>query len=134
MKHALDPDVVSFVKTGVVPKSSPAFLHIPTVLGRVRYWSDHTGNAISDDNLLVTTDFALTVHRGDSTRNIESEFWKQAHWFLSTSIANADPSRCYLVLVWELQRLLPHIQNKGQRSPVCLHLYSPQSNAQRSVI
>ncbi|KAF8894251.1 hypothetical protein CPB85DRAFT_1440549 [Mucidula mucida] len=74
MKHALDPDVVSFVKTGVVPKSSPAFLHIPTVLGRVRYWSDHTGNAISDDNLLVTTDFALTVHRDDSTRNIESEF------------------------------------------------------------
>ncbi|KAF9016696.1 hypothetical protein BDZ89DRAFT_1075364 [Hymenopellis radicata] len=125
-KHVLDPDVTAFVKTGVIPESSTAFHHIATVLDRVRYWSDHSGNAIFDDNILVTTDFALTVQR-DGT-HIEVEFWKQAHWFLSTNIADADPSRCYVVLVsqWELQRLLYLIRNKGQRSPVRLHMYSPK--------
>ena len=97
-EHLLHPDVVSLVKTGVIPP--------------LDVWSPH---------ILATADFCQTV-KPESTRGTVDQYLRPVQWVLSRqSIHNQ-----VLVLIspFEADRLLPDIRESKH---VHLHLYAPRT-------
>ena len=121
-EHFLHPDVVSFVKTGVIPPlhSGSAFLPVFTSL-------DKSSAATRDADvwspfILATADFCRTI-KPESTRGTVDQYLRPVQWILSNK---TDRDRVLVVLSpFEVGQLLPDIRASEH---VHLHLYAPRTS------
>ena len=120
-EHLLHPDVVSFVKTGVIPPlySGSAFIPVFTTLQKssaathdADVWSPH---------ILATADFCQTV-KPESTRGTVDQYLRPVQWILSRQ--NTHNQVLVLLSPFEADRLLPDIRESKY---VHLHLYAPHT-------
>ena len=119
VQHFHHPDVVSFVKTGIIPPlhSGSAFLPVFTTLERS---SAATCEAdVWSSLILATVDFCKTI-KPESTRGTMDQYLRPVQWILSSKT-----DRCQaLVLLspFEANHLMPDIRASEY---VHLHVYSP---------
>ena len=120
--HFLHPDVVSFVKTGVIPPlhSGSAFRPVFTMLEKssaatreADVWSPH---------ILATVDFCETI-KPESTRGTMDQYLRPVQWILSCK--NDRDQVLVLLSPFEADRLTPDI-----RASECVHLhvYAPRTS------
>ena len=116
--HNIHRDVKRFVHQGILDRNSNAFQRAFELFRNtsaieyleVEMWPVH---------LLVTADFARTVHASENQR-LDS-FLRPVHW---VAIGKNDNTVDYVVLSpYEAQELLPSIR---QHKKVTLHVYSPR--------
>jgi hypothetical protein len=122
-EHFLHPDVVSFVKTGIIPPlhSGSAFLPVFTTLEKssaasreVDVWSPH---------ILATVDFCKTI-KPESTRGTSLDrYLRPVQWILSRK--NNRDQVLVLLSQFEADRLMPDIKAS---ECVHLHLYAPRTS------
>ena len=119
-QHALHPDVVSFVRTGVMPPlhSSSAFLPVFTTLEKssaatrdTDVWSPH---------ILATADFCQTI-KPESTQGTTDQYLRLVQWILSSERAPI----LVLLSPFEADQLLPDIRVSEY---VHLHLYAARTS------
>ena len=119
-QHALHPDVVSFVRTGVMPPlhSSSAFLPVFTTLEKssaatrdTDVWSPH---------ILATADFCQTI-KPKSTQGTTDQYLRLVQWILSSERAPI----LVLLSPFEADQLLPDIRASEY---VHLHLYAARTS------
>ena len=118
--HSIHPDVVNFVRTGVITFSSAAFRPIFTTLGNssaapseLHVWSPY---------ILATVDFGETIVEHESPQRSVDEFLRPVQWVLSGKLDGND----VLVLIspFEADHLLSEIRLSEH---VHLHLYTPST-------
>ncbi|KAG9309802.1 hypothetical protein JVU11DRAFT_10178 [Chiua virens] len=113
--HSLHRDVVTFVKTGIVPSGSQTFRPAFETLA---WTSAATKEAhIWSANVLVTADFERTI---DSARTPD-DFLRPVQWIVTGERANRD----VLVILspFEVERLMLEIRSSDN---VHLHVYTPR--------
>jgi hypothetical protein len=121
-EHFLHPDVVSFVKTGVIPPlhSGSAFLPVFTTLEKS---SAVTREAdVWSPLILATVDFCKTI-KPESTRGTMDQYLRPVQWILSSK---GEGNRVLVLLSpFEADRLMPDI-----RASECVHLhvYAPRTS------
>ena len=118
-EHFLHPDIVAFVKTGIVPwlHSGSAFRPVFTTLEGS---SAATREAdVWSPFILATTDFCKTIDP-ESTKGTTDQYLRPVQWILSSK---RDHNRV-LVLIspFEADKLMPDIRASEQ---IHLHLYAP---------
>ena len=121
-KHSLHPEVVAFVKTGIIPPlhSSSAFLPVFTTLER---GSAATCNAdVWSPSIMATADFCRTI-KPDSTRGSVDQYLRPIQWILSRK--NHRDQALVLLSPFEADRLMPDIRASEY---VHLHLYVPRTS------
>ena len=121
-KHSLHPDVVSFVKTGVIPQlhSKSAFLPVFTTLAKssaatceADVWSPY---------ILATAHFCRTI-KLESTQGTMDQYLRPVQWILSRK---ADRDQVLVLLSpFEADRLMPDIRGSEH---IHLHLYAPRTS------
>ena len=121
-EHFLHPDVVAFVKTGIVPPlhSGSAFLPVFTALEGS---SAPTREAdVWSPFILATADFCKTIDP-ESTRGTMDQYLRPVQWILSSK---RDHNRV-LVLIspFEADKLMPDIRASEL---IHLHLYAPRTS------
>ena len=119
-QHSLHPDVVSFVRTGVMPPlhSGSAFLPIFTTLQKI---SAATRNAdVWSPYILATADFCQTI-TPESTQGTIDQYLRPVQWILSSQRSPV----LVLLSPFEADRLLPDIRASEY---VHLHLYAPRTS------
>ena len=120
--HSLHPDVIEFVRTGVLrlQPHGTAFCPVFTTLtntsaatGEPRVWSPY---------ILATADFCNTIVEGGSFQGRVDQYLRPVQWILSGKKDEHD------VLVipspFEADQLMPHIRLSEH---VHLHLYTPRT-------
>ncbi|KAH0834182.1 hypothetical protein J3R83DRAFT_11491 [Lanmaoa asiatica] len=113
--HSIHPDVVAFVKTGVIPSNTTAFLPAFKTI-------DVTSAATNEAHVwspfaLVTTDFQKTV----SSSGKLDEYLRPVQWVVS---GKRDGNEVLVILSpYEANRLIPDIRRSND---VHLHLYTPR--------
>ena len=121
-EHFLHPDVVAFVKTGLIPPlhSGSAFLPVFTALERSSA-STREANVWSPF-ILATADFCKTI-KPESTQGTEDQYLRPVQWILS---GGKDRERVLVILSpFEANRLMPDIRNSNH---VHLHVYAPRTS------
>ena len=121
-EHLLHPDVVTFVKAGVIPPlhSSSAFLPIFTTLKNSTAATREAD--VWSPFILATVDFCKTI-KPESTRGTMDQYLRPVQWILSSK------GQCNQVLVllspFEADRLMPDI-----RASECIHfhVYAPHTS------
>jgi len=117
-KHSVHPDVTSFVNQGILDRDSHAFQPAFEVFSSTSAVECLEVEAWPVD-LLVTTDFARTVHAsGNYGMN---SFLRPVHWIASRE--NRKSIECVVLSPFEAHALLPSIR---QHKVVTLHIYSPR--------
>jgi hypothetical protein len=121
-EHFLHPDVVSFVKTGVIPPlhSGSAFLPVFTTLEKS---SAVTREAdVWSPLILATVDFCKTI-KPESTRGTMDQYLRPVQWILSSK---GEGNRVLVLLSpFEADRLMPDIRASEY---VHLHIYAPRTS------
>ena len=120
--HAIHPDVVAFVKSGVIPTRTKLFKK-PTDIFRPAFdtldaTSANTNEAyIWGQSVLATTDFERTVITSGKT----ADYLRPVHWIISSKRGSND----VLVILspYEVSFLLPNIRSNKK---IHLHLYTPR--------
>ncbi|KAF8326329.1 uncharacterized protein EI90DRAFT_3070499 [Cantharellus anzutake] len=117
-RHRLDPDIVSFVRSGRTPAdSSLAFVTLfPSV--SILHPSPQQATKWSD-KLLATRDFVTVIKGLDVQKSIE--FLRPVNWILSSA---RDPT-LVVCSPFEANELLPEIRRSHNTT---LHVYSPRVN------
>ena len=119
-KHYLHPDVVAFVKTGVIPQrnSESAFLPVFTTLEKssaatreADIWSPH---------ILATADFSKTI-KPELTQGTIDQYLRPVQWILSSK----KDQVLVLLSPFEAHHLMPDIRASEH---VHLHLYAPRTS------
>ena len=121
-EHFLHPDVVSFVKTGIIPSlhSGSAFLPVFTTLERS---SAATRDAdVWSPLILATADFCRTI-KPESTRGTMDHYLRPVQWILSCK--NDREPLLVLLSPFEVDRLMPDIRASES---VHLHVYAPRTS------
>ena len=122
-EHFLHPDVVRFVRTGVVPSPSyfRGFRHVfsntitnslATFVGQ-HPWSAH---------ILATVDFCNTIEQKKSVQGQKDIYLRPVQWVLSGKIHGKDA--LVLLSPYETDQLMPEIRLSKH---VHLHLYIPRT-------
>lgn len=116
--HSVHRDVKRFVKKGTLDRNSDAFQPAFELFG------DTSANEYLEvetwpENLLVTADFARTVHAAKN-QHLDS-FLRPVHWVASAK--NGNTVDCVVLSPYEAHTLLPFIR---QRKISTLHVYSPR--------
>ena len=121
-KHFLHPDVVAFVKTGVIPplQSDSAFLPVFTSLER-------SSAATRDSDvwsplILATADFCNTIDP-ESTQGTVDQYLRPVQWILSRK--NDRGQLLVLLSPFEADLLMPDIRASEY---VHLHVYAPRTS------
>ena len=120
--HFLHPDIVAFVKTGIIPllHSGSAFIPVFTTLEKssAATWEADVWSPF----ILATADFCETT-KPESTRGTMDQYLRTVQWILSSK-RDGNP---VLVLLspFEADRLMPDI-----RASECVHLhvYAPRTS------
>jgi hypothetical protein len=121
-EHVLHPDVVSFVKTGIIPPlySGSAFLPVFTTLEKS---SAATREAdVWSPLILATVDFCKTI-KPESTRGTMDQYLRPVQWILSSK--NGREKLLVLLSPFEADRLMPDIRASEY---VHLHVYAPRTS------
>ena len=121
-KHFLHPDVVAFVRTGVIPPlhSGSAFRSIFTTLEKR---STATREAdVWSTSILATADFCRTIEPG-STEGTMDQYLRPVQWIVSCK-RDCDQS-LVLLSPFEADRLMPDIR---ESECVHLHVYAPRTS------
>ena len=113
--HSIHQDVITFVKTGVIPLNSKAFHPAFKTL-------DATSAATKEAHVwsscvLVTTDFQRTV---ESSKNVD-DYMRPVQWIVSGE--NAGKEALVILSPHEINHLLTAIRSSDR---VHLHLYTPR--------
>ena len=121
-QHFLHPDIVSFVKTGIIPPShsGSAFLPVFTTLEKS---SAATREAdVWSPFILATADFCKTI-KPESTRGTMDQYLRPVQWVLSSK--RGLNQVLVLLSPFEADRLMPDI-----RASECVHLhvYAPRTS------
>ena len=121
--HSLHPDVVDFVRTGVVPSPlrSGAFRHIfatRTDNGLVASSGPHSWSPY----LLATADFCRAIEEGGPVEGREDNYLRPVQWVLSGKMRGKDA--LVLVSPYEADLLMPKIRISEH---VHLHVYIPRT-------
>ncbi|KAH7047461.1 hypothetical protein B0J12DRAFT_756007 [Macrophomina phaseolina] len=124
MPHELHEDVLSFVKTGVLPQcSEAAFAGALKSLYQTSAYP-YLDADLSSADLLVTKDFSQTVQLTGNSRI--DQFLRPVKWILSST----QDHRLVIISPHEANELLPEVKRSRH---VRLHLYSARtSKAMRS--
>ncbi len=117
-KHSVHPDVTSFVNQGILDRDSHAFQPAFEVFSSTSAVECLEVEAWPVD-LLVTTDFARTVHASENYGM--NSFLRPVHWIASRE--NRKSIECVVLSPFEAHALLPSIR---QHKVVTLHIYSPR--------
>ena len=119
-QHSLHPDVVSFVRTGVMPplRSGSAFLPVFTTLEKS---SAATRDAdVWSPYILATADFCQTI-KIESTQGTIDQYLRPVQWILSSQRTPI----LVLLSPFEAGQLLPDVWASEY---VHLHLYAPRTS------
>ncbi|KAI9572507.1 hypothetical protein HD554DRAFT_2185528 [Boletus coccyginus] len=121
-EHFIHPDVVSFVKTGVIPKLHSGSAFVPV------FASLEGSSAVTRDSdvwspfILATADFCKTIEP-ESTLGTMDQYLRPVQWILSR---NKDHDQLLVVLSpFEADRLIPDIRASEY---VHLHVYAPRTS------
>ena len=119
-EHFLHPDVVMFVRTGVIPSPScsTTFRHIfatgvAATSTRTHAWSPY---------ILATADFCDTIKENESVKGRISDYLRLVQWVLSGKMGGRDA--LVLVSPFEADQLMPEVRISTR---VHLHLYIPRT-------
>ena len=122
-KHALHPDVVTFVKTGIIPTlhSGSAFLPVFATLEKS---TAATRDAdVWSPSILATADFCKTIEP-ESTPGTMDQYLRPVRWILSRR--KSDHEQILVILSpFEADNLMPDIRASDY---VHLHLYAPRTS------
>jgi hypothetical protein len=121
-EHFLHPDVVSFVKTGVIPPlhSGSAFLPVFTTLEKSSAATREA--AVWSPLILATADFCKTIVP-ESTQGTMDQYIRPVQWILSRT---NDRDRVLVLLSpFEASSLMPDIRVS---ECVHLHVYAPRTS------
>ncbi|KAI6313641.1 hypothetical protein MCOR30_010221 [Pyricularia oryzae] len=135
-EHSLDPEVVYFIRTGVVRKGaipsafSPAFSTLSCTTAAAHL----TDMDEFPQNLLVTRDFARTIktsgHEGRGSENKTDQFLRPVQWVVTSAGGRpndgggAVATTMVIISPFEAQNLISEFETKHRR--VVLHLYAPR--------
>ena len=122
-EHSLHLDVMSFVKTGIIPQfhSSSAFLPVFTTLERS---SASTCEAdVWSPSVLATADFCKMI-KPESTQGTMDQYLRPVQWILSRR-KNDHNQVLILLSLFKADRLMPDIRTSDY---VHLHLYVPRTS------
>jgi hypothetical protein len=117
-RHVLHEDILEFVRTGDLPRSSrhtsPLLdpLDMAKALDSTTEWSPSP---------LVTEDFTTTVLRASSDRENLTDFLRPINWILSSG--SGKHSTVVVISPYEANALLPDIRKSKE---VRLHVYAPR--------
>ena len=121
-KHFLHSDVVSFVKTGVIPPLhyGSAFLPVFTTLEKSTAATREAD--VWSPFILATADFCRTI-KPESTRGTMDQYLRPVQWILSSK---RDRDQVLVLLSpFEADRLMPDIRASEY---VHLHVYAPRTS------
>ncbi|KAF8121221.1 hypothetical protein EV363DRAFT_954460 [Boletus edulis] len=121
-EHSLHPDVVSFVKTGILPPlhSGSAFLPVFTTLEEIPAATREAD--VWCPFLLATADFCRTI-KPESTSGTVDQYLRPVQWILS---GQKDGNQVLVLLSpFEADRLMPDIRANEH---VYLHVYAPRTS------
>lgn len=135
-EHSLDPEVVYFIRTGVVRKGaipsafSPAFSTLSCTTAAAHL----TNMDEFPQNLLVTRDFARTIktsgHEGGGSENKTDQFLRPVQWVVTSAggrpndDGGAVATTMVIISPFEAQSLISEFETTHRR--VVLHLYAPR--------
>ncbi|GAP85058.2 hypothetical protein SAMD00023353_3901070 [Rosellinia necatrix] len=124
-KHHLHRDVLDFVRTGTINKSSNGYLDA---------FKSLEGTSVASlfniaqfrPGLLVSADFATTIERRNSGDKLDS-YQRPVQWILTgaASLQQSEITQMMVISPYEANELLPHVQESNH---VALHLYAPRPN------
>ena len=121
-EHSLHPDVVSFVKTGVIPRLHSGSAFLP-VFGTLEKSSVTTCEAdVWSPSILATADFCRTI-KPESTRGTMDQYLRPVQWILSHQ---SDRDQVLVLLSpFEADCLMPDIRASER---VHFHLNAPRTS------
>ncbi|KAF8548129.1 hypothetical protein OG21DRAFT_1599535 [Imleria badia] len=121
-KHSLHPDVVAFVKTGVIPPLhfGGAFRPVFTTLEKSSAASRDAD--VWSSSILATVDFCTTI-KPESARGTMDQYLRPVQWILSRSNKDSD-QLLVLLSPFEADRLMPDIRVSEH---VHLHVYAART-------
>lgn len=135
-EHSLDPEMVYFIRTGVVRKGaipsafSPAFSTLSCTTAAAHL----TDMDEFPQNLLVTRYFARTIktsgHEGRGSENKTDQFLRPVQWVVTSAGGRpndgggAVATTMVIISPFEAQNLISEFETKHRR--VVLHLYAPR--------
>ena len=122
VQHFLHPDVVSFVKTGVIPPLhyGSAFLPVFTTLEKSTAATREAD--VWSPLIMATVDFCRTI-KPESTRGTMDQYLRPVQWILSS---RRDRDQVFVLLSpFEADRLMPDIRASEY---VHLHVYAPRTS------
>ncbi|KAF8551326.1 hypothetical protein OG21DRAFT_1541446 [Imleria badia] len=113
--HSIHPDVVAFVRTGVVPTTTNDFSPAFETLDATSAFADEAH--IWSTDILATTDFQKTVKSSSKV----DDYLRPVMWVVSGKRAHKDA--LVILSPHEVSYLLPQIRSSDK---VHLHLYTPR--------
>ncbi len=119
LEHVLHQDVVQFVQTGVLKADSDAFRPAFHTL-RDTSAADHLDVSRFPKDLVVSHDFARTVHFGKKQRS--DAYHRPVQWILTTKAEMGTVKHMVIISPFEAQELIPIMDT----SKAYLHLYAPR--------
>ncbi|KAK4466142.1 hypothetical protein QBC42DRAFT_330868, partial [Cladorrhinum samala] len=136
LPHSLHPGVLSFVQTGMLPRSqlnTSVFLPAYGVLKHSSVWPLYSdGTRAFPTDLLVTVDFAWTVENDGPGKNGDA-FQRPVQWVLTKRVdTSVDRFGMHMVIIspWEANEIKPMLEsssdNNRQQSGVTMHAYLPR--------
>ena len=122
VEHYLHPDVVSFVKTGIIPSSHSGSAFIPVFTTLERSSAATRDADVWSPLILATADFCRTV-KPESTRGTMDQYLRPVQWILT---CKHDPDQLLILLSpFEVNRLMPDIRVSEY---VHLHVYASRTS------
>ncbi|KAK1760199.1 hypothetical protein QBC47DRAFT_427171 [Echria macrotheca] len=125
-EHSLHPDVVEFVRTGILRKAAGAFLRPYMAMSKTRAAKYFKVSSFPAD-LLITADFASTVD--ESGNGFRADMYQRPVQWVLTSYANAHKAKHGMQMViisqWEANKLKAVAASSTSTK---LHVYLPRHN------
>jgi hypothetical protein len=113
-KHSIHPDVLKFVKTGLISQQSMAFsLPFNSLDGSSPF------QHIWSKNVLATADFLTTV-QGPVSGAASGDYMRPVHWIISSALPDGT-LKLVILSPFEVDGILPEIRRSNK---VHLHQYS----------
>jgi hypothetical protein len=120
-KHELHQDVITFVETGRIASSSPAFQSAFATLSNTSA-AEHLNPKQFPDDIRVTADYTRTINLVGKNPCTDS-FQRPIQWILTSTGGGKVVQQLVIISPYEAQELMPRIRKSKY---VVLHDYAPQ--------